>query len=475
MLIAVLTTLIGLHCEQDGKGAGHRNNPACTTGGGGAGDITCTEGQQATGDSSKIGTGTALLGAIACTDPDAVAYRRTLPESVAGPTVSGGTTDGLATVNIYGPFEAGFTNAQPGMSCLGTNTVAGGIDTSTAELVIQYFCSDATLKIIDTCGDHANPRHFHEYLTDCLTSRTSGGSSRLGTAADGRGIYGKYGPGDTLPVLDACGATNAPTPDSGGASVVHYHAQTGRPFFLGCYTNADASTTLDQCRAFYAACGQAADIVTITTVHGSGQYNKWCPCFDTLTQSNVKAGAAPYYTRPAFLEAVAAATSSPSPQPSPPPLSSPPLPQPPSPPAASSSLSAAPNFLLIQPDDLPFHWPEHAPLAPPDMGATPALALPNIARLAAEGATFSRAYASSPMCAPSRYGLLTGRHPSRGTYAQQSTIDNCGAGSTVTDVVVPKTKLDLDLDSNVQTLLRDGGYRTGVTLALTLTPTHTLA
>ena len=137
------------------------------------GDITCTEGQQATGDSSKIGTGTALLGAIACTDPGAVAYRRTLPESVAGPIDSGGTTDGLATVNIYGPFEAGFTNAQPGMSCLGTNAVAGGIDTSTAELVIQHLCSDATLKIIDTCGDHASPRHFHEYLTDCLTSRTT--------------------------------------------------------------------------------------------------------------------------------------------------------------------------------------------------------------------------------------------------------------------------------------------------------------
>ena len=175
MLLAVLTTLIGLHCDQDGIGAGHGNNAACTTsgtntgggkaggGGGGAGDITCVEGQQAAGDSSKINTGTALLGAIGCTDPDAVAYRRTLPESVAGPTVSGGTTDGLATVNIYGPFEAGFSNAQPGMGCLGSNTVDGGIDTSTAELLIQYLCSDATLKIIDTCGDHANPRHFHEY------------------------------------------------------------------------------------------------------------------------------------------------------------------------------------------------------------------------------------------------------------------------------------------------------------------------
>ena len=44
-------------------------------------------------------------------------------------------------VLIYGPFEAGFTNAQPGMSCLGTNTVDGGIDTATAELVIRYLCS----------------------------------------------------------------------------------------------------------------------------------------------------------------------------------------------------------------------------------------------------------------------------------------------------------------------------------------------
>ena len=41
--------------------------------------------------------------------------------------------------------------------------------------------------------------------------------------------------------------------------------------------------------------------------------------------------------------------------------------------------------------------------------------------------------------------------------------DGCGASSKVTDVVVPKTKLDLDQGSNVQTLLRDGGYRTGVT------------
>ena len=103
------------------------------------------------------------------------------------------------------------------------------------------------------------------------------------------------------------------------------------------------------------------------------------------------------------------------------------------------------------------------------MNAHESLDVPNIARLAAEGATFSRAYTSSPMCAPSRFGLLTGRYPGRGRYAQQRTAglnpfpDGCGASSTVTDVAVPKTKLDYDQDANVQTLLRDGGYRTGVT------------
>ena len=33
MRLVVLAALIGLHCDQDGKGAGHGNNAACTTGG----------------------------------------------------------------------------------------------------------------------------------------------------------------------------------------------------------------------------------------------------------------------------------------------------------------------------------------------------------------------------------------------------------------------------------------------------------
>ena len=107
MLLALLTTLIA----QKGPG-----RPTV--------DITCVEGEQAAGDPSKISTATALTGAIGCTDPDAIAYRRTLPESIAGPPLTGGrggTIDALATINIYGPFEAGFSSEQ--LSCLGSNKV----------------------------------------------------------------------------------------------------------------------------------------------------------------------------------------------------------------------------------------------------------------------------------------------------------------------------------------------------------------
>ena len=107
MLIALLTTLIA----QKGPG-----RPTV--------DITCVEGEQAAGDPSKISTATALTGAIGCTDPDAIAYRRTLPESIAGPPLTGGrggTIDALATINIYGPFEAGFSSDQ--LICLANNEV----------------------------------------------------------------------------------------------------------------------------------------------------------------------------------------------------------------------------------------------------------------------------------------------------------------------------------------------------------------
>jgi arylsulfatase A-like enzyme len=65
------------------------------------------------------------------------------------------------------------------------------------------------------------------------------------------------------------------------------------------------------------------------------------------------------------------------------------------------------------------------------------------------------------MCAPSRFAVITGRYASRGLYAQSETV-RCGNTNTVTDIVVPKTKLDLELTATVQTALKAAGYYTGV-------------
>ena len=54
------------------------------------------------------------------------------------------------------------------------------------------------------------------------------------------------------------------------------------------HQRADANTTLDECRALYTKCDNKTLVITITTVHGSGKYNKWCPCFDPLTQSSAR-------------------------------------------------------------------------------------------------------------------------------------------------------------------------------------------
>ena len=66
---------------------------------------------------------------------------------------------------------------------------------------------------------------------------------------------------------------------------------------------------------------------------------------------------------------------------------------------------ARPNLLILMADQL-------AAAALPAYGGTVARA-PHIGRLAREGVVFDAAYCSSPLCAPSRYGMLTGRLPSR--------------------------------------------------------------
>src|SRR4029077_8204054 len=73
--------------------------------------------------------------------------------------------------------------------------------------------------------------------------------------------------------------------------------------------------------------------------------------------------------------------------------------------AAQTRNARRPNVVLFLADDLGCH----------DLGAWGAVDLetPNIDALATGGARFTNWYAAAPVCAPSRAGLLTGRHPIR--------------------------------------------------------------
>jgi uncharacterized sulfatase len=73
-----------------------------------------------------------------------------------------------------------------------------------------------------------------------------------------------------------------------------------------------------------------------------------------------------------------------------------------------------PNIVLILGEDMG-----------PELGCygDPLARTPNLDRFAGEGARFTRAFTHSPVCAPSRSGLITGRYPtSIGTHHMRSTL-----------------------------------------------------
>jgi choline-sulfatase len=96
-------------------------------------------------------------------------------------------------------------------------------------------------------------------------------------------------------------------------------------------------------------------------------------------------------------------------------------------------MTKQPNILMLMADQL-------AASALPFLGASPAKA-PHLAQLAAQGVLFRSAYCNSPLCAPSRFSMLSGQLPSRiGAY------DNACELSATTPTVAH--------------YLRAGGYRT---------------
>lgn len=74
------------------------------------------------------------------------------------------------------------------------------------------------------------------------------------------------------------------------------------------------------------------------------------------------------------------------------------------------------------------------------------LKTPNIDRLAAEGMRFTDAHSASAVCTPTRYGVLTGRYPSR--------IGQYGVLTTFNPPIIPESRL------TVASMLKQNGYDT---------------
>jgi len=98
-----------------------------------------------------------------------------------------------------------------------------------------------------------------------------------------------------------------------------------------------------------------------------------------------------------------------------------------------------PNIVFVLFDDLGYGEPkcyrEHTQLK-----------MPNLDRLAVEGMRFTDAHSAASVCTPTRYGVLTGRYPSR--------IGQYGVLTTYSSPIIPKTRL------TVASLLKQHGYAT---------------
>ena len=79
--------------------------------------------------------------------------------------------------------------------------------------------------------------------------------------------------------------------------------------------------------------------------------------------------------------------------------------------------AGAPSFVLLMPDDFPRNFLGAA------HGLTPALD-----RLRATGVNFARAYTTAPLCSPSRYCVITGRHASSGLTKHAAAGEARGGG-----------------------------------------------
>lgn len=98
-----------------------------------------------------------------------------------------------------------------------------------------------------------------------------------------------------------------------------------------------------------------------------------------------------------------------------------------------------PNIVFVLFDDMGWGQPQ---CYQPDS----ALRTPNLDRLAQQGMRFTDAHSAAAVCTPTRYGVLTGRYPSR--------IGQFGVLTTFSPPIIPPTRM------TVASLLKQNGYHT---------------
>jgi len=107
--------------------------------------------------------------------------------------------------------------------------------------------------------------------------------------------------------------------------------------------------------------------------------------------------------------------------------------------AAAASAVDKPNIVFVLFDDMGWGQPQ-------SYRAESALRTPNLDRLARQGMRFTDAHTASAVCTPTRYGLLTGRYPSR--------IGQFGGLTTFSKPIITTTR------PTVASLLKQQGYTT---------------
>ncbi len=131
--------------------------------------------------------------------------------------------------------------------------------------------------------------------------------------------------------------------------------------------------------------------------------------------------------------------------------------------ALAADVHPVPNVVLILADDL--GWSDTTLF-----GTTSFYKTPNIERLAARGMTFRRAYASSPLCSPTRASVLTGLSPARhGITSPNCHLPRVTLQATAVVSGPPNNKATIPasvsrLNTSYYTLaemFRDHGYATG--------------